>query len=1567
MKSISAMKKNVSGLLSVLLTLSLCLLPVQAVALATASEPLQESFETYGSAQSGYELPVGSTGTALQPWKAAIGGTVNWAVYEETSTPGAAPNHFLRQTDPSTASSYVVTNEFWGNSNPAITTNSITLSGKAKITGPNSTYAGLVAKYSGSGSTRAYYRFMMKKNTLSYQFYLEKVTGNTRAAVTQTPGTPNASGISIPNETLASSYDALGYMPLKLNVIKNTDSTLTLEGYYGSTLVLSGTDAVPLNTGHVGLYSNAGTTAFDDIAVSAYTAVVPTIPDAPTDVAATLPGTGAVKLTWTPSANATSYNVKMASSAEGPFSTINGTPVISASYTASNLNVGQTYYFVVSAVNAAGESSNSSPALSAIPQPNPPFTVTNSTQLVQALKAAAPGDVIELENGSYAGFGVTGVNGSPDKPIVIRAKNKGLAVFNSTGIRFTNSSYITMQDFEFSMSSAASNWVRLTGSNHMRVTNNYFHSQDTATSATKSTWVLIDGRNSHQNRIDHNLMENKKDTGKFITLDGFRDTVAGIYEITQNDMVEYNIFRNTLPRQENESEGIRLGVSDLVHLNAYTVIQYNIFDHVDSDPEFVSVKSSANTIRYNYFIESLGTVALRSGNGSSVYGNMFIGNGRNEPATDPDGRDLGTGGVRVYGENHKIYNNYFQDLAGTVWDAAITFTTGDNDNMTQPISRTANHYIAKNALIANNTLINNKGSIELGMTRYGRAPENLTFINNIVVSGQQELIKIMTPIPGLVWSGNQMFPQSGIPLVSGNSAPLSESEVRVAYPQMRDEVLELDRNEYAWLWTSSEYERLRTIKYKKLTQISPAIEASLDNGGSLSLITEDVEHEPRVGIPDAGADEFTPNQLTDVTAPNWNSAQPLTIAGVAPRQAQLQWTAASDDTYIVAYNIYRGGVLHDIAFGDVLSYSAISLEPGETHTFKVEAVDQANRKVASNTISVTTPAFTGISVSGVPSDMALGGTAKQLAVTAHFEDTSTEDVTASSSFASSNPNAVTVSESGKITATGLGDSSVTATFNGTTSQPLTLTVFPSLQTTKLVDADTYVDNITSTNADTNYNNASVMSIRTASGKQSGYLKTTVPDIADTVDTIQLKLYVGDVDNGSDLVLRGIVDDTWDAATITANNQPARSFSDVDLGKIASLKDNSYVTFDITKFYQAQHDKLLSFRLTMESSSNTAPVSTLEGSDIQQAPTLIITTIDRSTTLNVHSTTGVYSDTTELKAVLKNSADQPAIGETIAFKVNGVEAGIAVTDLTGTATLPYQVKGTTDPESSNAVHSEQSSPQLVIEASFAGNAAVGLKASQSTGVLTVLKEEAGITYSGTLSAVDQVPVTIAASVSQQQDGELGDVGNLPVKFVLYKMDASGLFVEYPTSVSQSVYATDPSGSARVPVTLAAGIYQVKSSLAANVRFQTADAVAIITVNGSSVVKAEVKGTMDVNESPNPIFGGNAEKLHLDGEWSFNSSASGLSGQIELKATPQGIRLKSDSGGFAVSVDDGTMSMQGTVRDENGILYTIRLIGRDTQKPQATITLLIWNGTDTSVAPALQTINQEFNGSIKLKKN
>jgi fibronectin type 3 domain-containing protein len=87
-------------------------------------------------------------------------------------------------------------------------------------------------------------------------------------------------------------------------------------------------------------------------------------PAAPTGLAAT-GGDTQVGLTWNASSGATSYNVKRATVKGGPYSTIANTG--STSYTDTSVVNGTTYYYVVSALNAGGESANSSQA-SATPQ-----------------------------------------------------------------------------------------------------------------------------------------------------------------------------------------------------------------------------------------------------------------------------------------------------------------------------------------------------------------------------------------------------------------------------------------------------------------------------------------------------------------------------------------------------------------------------------------------------------------------------------------------------------------------------------------------------------------------------------------------------------------------------------------------------------------------------------------------------------------------------------------------------------------------------------------------------------------------------------------------------------------------------------------------------------------------------------------------------------------------------------------------------------------------------------------------------------------------------------------------
>jgi subtilase family serine protease len=82
----------------------------------------------------------------------------------------------------------------------------------------------------------------------------------------------------------------------------------------------------------------------------------PTIPDAPTGLAATA-GDGQVALGWSSSFGATTYNVKRSTTSGGPYVTV-GSPA-GTTFTNTGLTNGTTYYFVVTAVNSAGESGNS--------------------------------------------------------------------------------------------------------------------------------------------------------------------------------------------------------------------------------------------------------------------------------------------------------------------------------------------------------------------------------------------------------------------------------------------------------------------------------------------------------------------------------------------------------------------------------------------------------------------------------------------------------------------------------------------------------------------------------------------------------------------------------------------------------------------------------------------------------------------------------------------------------------------------------------------------------------------------------------------------------------------------------------------------------------------------------------------------------------------------------------------------------------------------------------------------------------------------------------------------------
>lgn len=120
-------------------------------------------------------------------------------------------------------------------------------------------------------------------------------------------------------------------------------------------------------TSHIDGPLTAGTTFFYVVSAvngagesgnsgEAFATTLADVPPTPTNLQAA-PGNGRVDLSWSPSTGATSYNVKRSLLKAGPFTTIAATT--SPNYTDFAVVNGTKYFYMVSALNPAGESGNS--------------------------------------------------------------------------------------------------------------------------------------------------------------------------------------------------------------------------------------------------------------------------------------------------------------------------------------------------------------------------------------------------------------------------------------------------------------------------------------------------------------------------------------------------------------------------------------------------------------------------------------------------------------------------------------------------------------------------------------------------------------------------------------------------------------------------------------------------------------------------------------------------------------------------------------------------------------------------------------------------------------------------------------------------------------------------------------------------------------------------------------------------------------------------------------------------------------------------------------------------------
>ncbi len=380
------------------------------------------------------------------------------------------------------------------------------------------------------------------------------------------------------------------------------------------------------------------------------------------------------------------------------------------------------------------------------------YYVSTPSEISSTMTIAQLGDTLIMANGVWTDdrivFKGDGANGNP---IVLRAETPGYVILNGTSTLRISGSYLVVDGLRFvggySTSGAVIEFRSGAPAYYSRLTNCTIVDYNPPNRSTDYKWVSLYGAH---NRVDHCYFEGKNHAGTTL--------VVWFPYHPHYHLIDHNYFGYRPPLGENGGETIRVGTSDWCMCVSNSIVEYNCFERCNGEIEIISNKSCENIYRYNTFFECEGALTLRHGNRCTVEGNFFFGSRKDK-----------TGGVRVIGEDHKVFNNYFQDLLGTDKRAAISIMSGV---VNSPLNK---YFQVKNAQVLFNTFVNCNQSLNIG-EGYGEwseghqltlPPENCLIANNMVLSNSRIIKQEVEPI-NLTWEGNIMQGSSlGIPLPLG--------------------------------------------------------------------------------------------------------------------------------------------------------------------------------------------------------------------------------------------------------------------------------------------------------------------------------------------------------------------------------------------------------------------------------------------------------------------------------------------------------------------------------------------------------------------------------------------------------------------------------------------------------------------------------------------------------------------------------------------------------------------------------------------------------------------------------
>ncbi|WP_435747502.1 polysaccharide lyase 6 family protein [Microbacterium sp. PMB16] len=434
-----------------------------------------------------------------------------------------------------------------------------------------------------------------------------------------------------------------------------------------------------------------------------------------------------------------------------------------------------------------------------LPGRGPYRHVASLDQLRAAIASMTKGGTIIVADGTYAvpdgaPINLSGAGGRGNKPLTITAATIGGVTFTgAASFVFDQTHDLVLSGFVFTQSTTLE-----------------IAATCQSVTLSRNEFVLADVEGLHcvmvradDTVIEYNHFHGKSTLGIFLGVEG-----AGSTEMAENVHIHHNYFSDHSFAGDNGGEPIRLGVSPRALSSAHAVVEYNLFERTNGDPEAISVKSSDNTIRFNTIRDSGGGIVLRHGNRTRVESNHII---------------RGLRGIRLYGNDHVIVNNYIAETA----DTALVLGAGtvrDHYEGEPSTSRTKND-AADRIRVALNTFVGNTGGIA-GETHRPLEPRDCVIVDNIV-QGDTGVLASVPLSQGFTWAGNILWGAAA----DGDAPATGFTRVDPKLTRDAADVLRIGPS-------------------------SPAVDAATQNHSA--WVRDDIDGRKRIGTADVGPHELRP-------------------------------------------------------------------------------------------------------------------------------------------------------------------------------------------------------------------------------------------------------------------------------------------------------------------------------------------------------------------------------------------------------------------------------------------------------------------------------------------------------------------------------------------------------------------------------------------------------------------------------------------------------------------------------------------------------------------------------------